>query len=97
MPIKQKQVILRLDPSYKKCPSCGEVNVLRRSRTKNIFENLLRLTKIYKMYRCRKCNWRGALSTVIITTQSFKNLSVYVIILFFIWYIISKVVGEMYK
>ena len=91
--MKSKKIIFRLDPSYKKCPSCGEVNTLRRSRTKNILEDALKLTGVYKMYRCRKCNWRGSLSTIVITAQSMKNLSVYVILLAVTIIIIEKVVS----
>lgn len=94
MAVKQTKIILRLDPSYKKCPSCGEVNVLRRSRTKNIFESFLRFTGIYKMYRCRKCNWRGPLSTIVITMQSVKNAIGFAFFLLIIYFLIGIVIKE---
>jgi predicted RNA-binding Zn-ribbon protein involved in translation (DUF1610 family) len=90
-----KKIILRLDPSYKKCPSCGEVNTLRRSRAKTFFENLLKVTGIYKMYRCRKCNWRGPLSTIVITAQTMKNLLIYVLVLLFTLYLISHTITQL--
>lgn len=94
MPIKQKKIILRLDPSYKRCPSCGEVNVLRRSRAKNFWEGALKITGIFRMYRCRKCNWRGALSNVVLTVESIKRLAVYGLFLLFIYLLIGQVVKE---
>jgi predicted RNA-binding Zn-ribbon protein involved in translation (DUF1610 family) len=90
-----KKVLLRLDPSYRRCPSCGEVNTLRRSRAKNFFENTLKFSGIYKMYRCRKCNWRGPLSTVVVTSQTLKNLVIYMFVLMLTLYVISKAIGSL--
>jgi len=90
--MKSKKILLRFDPSYNKCPSCGEVNTLRRSRTKNLWENILKATGIYKMYRCRKCNWRGALSTIVVTAQSLKNLVSYLVVLAITLFIILQVI-----
>lgn len=94
MPFKQKKIILRLDPSYKRCPSCGEVNVLRRSRAKNFWESTLKFTGIYRMYRCRKCNWRGPLSNVVVTFESLKKIALFGLLLYFIYLLIGQVVKE---
>ena len=88
MSMPSKKILFRFDPAYKKCPSCGEINTLRRSRTKNVWESILKATGIYKMYRCRKCNWRGALSTIIITSRNIKNISIFIVIMTALVYLI---------
>ncbi len=75
---KTTSIVFRRDPTYGKCPGCGKYNTLRRSRTRNIRESILKLTTIYKVYRCRDCGWRGFLSTLTITSQTFKNLLIYI-------------------
>ncbi len=89
-----RKVLLRLDPSYKRCPSCGDVNTLRRSRAKNFYENVLKVTRVYKMYRCRKCNWRGPISTLIITKQTLRNLAIYIAMVLLTLFIVSRAIGN---
>jgi hypothetical protein len=40
------------------CPKCGSGDV-HRSRTKTIWEGWRQTLTGKRMYRCRKCNWRG--------------------------------------
>ncbi len=94
---QSKKVLLRLDPSYKRCPSCRDVNTLRRSRAKNLFENILKFTGIYKVYRCRKCNWRGPLSTIIVTKNTVKNIAIYAAVIWFALYVVSRVISSLDK
>ncbi len=42
-----------------KCPSCAGENTLRNSRPRNTKEKLLHLVAFIKIYKCRKCGWRG--------------------------------------
>jgi len=43
-------------------------------------EKLIKATKLYKIYRCKSCGWRGYLATIIITTKSIKIFFWYVLI-----------------
>jgi uncharacterized protein with PIN domain len=72
-----RQVLFLRDPGYAKCPSCNSVNSLHRSRNRNLKEKLILATKLYKMYRCKSCGWRGALATIIITKKTIKMLLMY--------------------
>lgn len=94
MALKTRKIFFHIDPSFKKCPSCGETNSLRRSRTKNLRENLMKYTQLIKIYRCRKCNWRGPLSTLVITKQSIKNLLIYIVVLLFTLAVVYKLIQE---
>jgi len=75
--MKSHKIIFRKNPVYGKCPSCSEENVIKRSRSRNNFEKLLKLTSFFKTYRCAKCGWRGNLPTFVVTSDSLKNLLFY--------------------
>lgn len=74
------QILFLRDPGYAKCPSCKNVNSLHRSRARDMKEKLIKATKLYKIYRCKSCGWRGYLATIIITTKSIKIFFWYVLI-----------------
>lgn len=42
------------------CPACGAE--AHRSHTRGITEKLFRYTSGYRIYRCKKCQWRGWVS-----------------------------------
>ncbi len=42
------------------CKKCGEYR-LYRSRSKNIFEKIIKKILPLRTYRCHNCNWRGFL------------------------------------
>lgn len=75
-----RQVLFFRDPGYAKCPNCKSVNSLHRSRARSAKEKLIQATKLYKMYRCKGCGWRGALATIILTKKMLKLLFMYIII-----------------
>lgn len=75
-----RQVLFFRDPGYAKCPSCKSVNSLHRSRARSAKEKLIQVTKLYKMYRCKSCGWRGALATIILTKKMLKLLFMYIVI-----------------
>ena len=75
-----KQILFLRDPGYAKCPSCKNVNSLHRSRARTTKEKLIKATKLYKIYRCKTCGWRGYLATIIITTKSIKHILMYLTI-----------------
>jgi hypothetical protein len=39
------------------CPACGAE--ARRSHSRGIAEKLFRYSSGYRIYRCKKCQWRG--------------------------------------
>lgn len=73
-------VIVRREPGLAKCPSCGKFNELRRSKGRNAWENFIRSTTIWKVYRCNACGWRGYMSTYALTWQSLRNFFYYLLL-----------------
>lgn len=41
------------------CPHCGKFGTLHRSRSRNIYEKLVKFFLPYKIYKCSECGWRG--------------------------------------
>jgi predicted RNA-binding Zn-ribbon protein involved in translation (DUF1610 family) len=73
---------LRKDAVFDICPECKSVGVLRRSRPRNLWERIVKSSRVLNYYRCRECGWRGMKSNF-----SLKKLSLRVI-LFYIAFIL---------
>lgn len=80
-----KKILFLRDAGFTQCPSCKNVSSLHRSRARSLKEKFIKATKLYNIYRCKICGWRGYLVTIIITTQTIK--------LFFMYFAIALVSG----
>jgi len=74
------KILYSRDPGYAKCPNCHAVNSIHHSRVRNLKEKLINATKLYKMYRCKSCGWRGSMATIIVTKKSIKIFLMYIVI-----------------
>jgi predicted RNA-binding Zn-ribbon protein involved in translation (DUF1610 family) len=74
------KIIVVKDPVFGKCPDCGAIGTLHRSRARNTKERLIKALTPFKIYRCKKCGWRGYRSTVTLTMGSLKALLFYLIL-----------------
>jgi predicted RNA-binding Zn-ribbon protein involved in translation (DUF1610 family) len=52
------KLFIRRNILLNRCPGCNSIATLRRSRSRNLFERVLKLIKL-KPYVCRECGWRG--------------------------------------
>ena len=75
------KVLVNMNPQFGKCPQCKSVGTLHRSRTKNMYEQIIRRTTFLKTYRCKECGWRGFRSTLIFTRKSIRHIIIYSIII----------------
>jgi predicted RNA-binding Zn-ribbon protein involved in translation (DUF1610 family) len=75
--MKNHKSIFKKNPLFDKCPSCGEMNSLHRSHTRNWKEGLIKKFSFFKIYRCTKCGWRGYLSTININFSTLKFVVYY--------------------
>jgi predicted RNA-binding Zn-ribbon protein involved in translation (DUF1610 family) len=75
---------LMKDPSFDKCPECGSVATLRRSRPQNTIESLVKSTGLFNYFRCRNCGWRGIRSNFSLKKISVKNAFVYLALMLFV-------------
>ncbi|MGB8320398.1 MAG: hypothetical protein WCE54_19860 [Ignavibacteriaceae bacterium] len=88
--MKTRKILLRRNPLYEKCPSCSAPNSMRRSRSRNAYENIIKHTTFFKTYRCAKCGWRGYLSNFSITADSVKSLVLYLVLAIAAGYIVLQ-------
>ncbi|NCQ17291.1 MAG: hypothetical protein COZ80_08450 [Ignavibacteria bacterium CG_4_8_14_3_um_filter_37_9] len=72
-----RQILFLRDPGYTRCPSCKNVSSLHRSRARSFKEKLIKATKLYKIYRCKTCGWRGYFATIVITKKDIKLFFMY--------------------
>jgi predicted RNA-binding Zn-ribbon protein involved in translation (DUF1610 family) len=60
-----------------KCPSCAGENTLRKSRSRNSKEKLLQLVAFLKIYKCKKCGWRGWKINFSMDAKMIKKIALY--------------------
>ncbi len=95
--MSEEKILFQKNPAFDKCPSCGELFSLRRSHSRNSFENILKFTGIFKIYRCKKCGWRGTKSTFTLKVSSLKLLLWYAILIIITAGIVRIVITKFVK
>lgn len=86
------KVLIHRNPQYGKCPACKKTGTLHRSRSHNIFEQIVQLVSIIKIYRCKECGWRGFRSIIVITKKSVKSIFVYLVLILFAAFIVRYII-----
>ena len=79
--MKIKNLEFKKDSTFDKCPKCGKVGKLHRSRGRNWFEHALKKTGVWDVYRCRECGWRSYKSNFSLRKLSFKTLAIYLLLI----------------
>lgn len=79
--MSKSAVLMKRNPSFGGCPSCKELNTLKKSHSRNTKEKIVNGIGVYHTYRCTKCGWRGYLTSVALTLNSIKKLLIYLSIL----------------
>ncbi|MCX7878235.1 MAG: hypothetical protein N2510_06275 [Ignavibacteria bacterium] len=87
----QLKIFLKTFPETTACPSCGKIGTIRRSRSRNLFETILKATNIISPYKCRECGWRGYQKKYTMNFNSFITLGIYIILILLSVYIITAV------
>jgi len=90
----QLKIFFKAFPETSKCPSCGKIGTIRRSRTKNFAEFLVKSSGVANLYKCRECGWRGPLKKYTVNKYSFVTLIFYAILIFSVAYIITNVLKK---
>jgi predicted RNA-binding Zn-ribbon protein involved in translation (DUF1610 family) len=90
----QLKVFFKAFPETAKCPSCGKVGTIRRSRARNIFENTIKYSGLASVYKCRECGWRGVLRRYTMNRYSFITLFFYAALVFIVAYIINAILQK---
>ncbi|MGK9476640.1 hypothetical protein [Melioribacter sp. OK-6-Me] len=92
--MKYYKIFISKDPQYSRCPKCNAEFTLHRSRARNMIEQIIKKITYFKIYRCRQCGWRGYLSTIVITSESFKAILVYSFLILFTAYVVKILIGR---
>jgi phage FluMu protein Com len=79
--MSKSAVLMKRNPSFGGCPSCKELNTLKKSHSRNTKEKIVNGIGVYHTYRCTKCGWRGYLTSVALTLHSIKKILIYLSIL----------------
>jgi len=90
----QLRIFFKTFPETTKCPSCRRVGTIRRSRARNLFETLVKSSKMAGSYKCRDCGWRGILKKYTINRYSIITMTFYIILILLVAYIISMVLQK---
>jgi len=90
----QLRIFFKTFPETTKCPSCGRVGTIRRSRARNLFETTVKATRLASLYKCRDCGWRGVLKKYTFNRYSVITLAFYIILILAVAYIITTVLKK---
>lgn len=85
------------DPSFDKCPECGNIATLRRSRPKSFFERIVKSTQVLNYYRCRNCAWRGIRANITFKKISWKNVFIYTGLILFVAFLTRFIITRFIK
>jgi predicted RNA-binding Zn-ribbon protein involved in translation (DUF1610 family) len=87
----QLKIFFKTYPETSRCPSCGKIGAIRRSRTKNFMEATLKSTRLANLFKCRECGWRGVLIKYTVNKYSFITFFLYAILIVSVAYVIRQV------
>lgn len=90
----QLRILFNAYPETSKCPSCSKIGKIRRSRSRNIIERIIRATRIFGIYKCRECGWRGYLRRYIFNYYSLITASFYLLLIISIAFIITIILRK---
>lgn len=82
-------LFVRRNAQLARCPNCGKIASLRRSRSRNMVEKLLRRIKLTP-YFCQSCGWRGKIFSYRFGKNFLRLVIIYIILMLASAYIVQK-------
>ncbi|MCX6157124.1 MAG: hypothetical protein NTY74_03990 [Ignavibacteriae bacterium] len=83
------KLFIKKNVQLARCPNCNTIASLRRSRSRNIFEKIIKKLKI-SAYFCQSCGWRGRLLTFKLSRNFFKLIFFYIMTMVVSAYIVLR-------
>jgi hypothetical protein len=90
----QLRIFFKAYPETSSCPSCARIGTIRRSRSRNLLEMTVKATRLFGVYKCRDCGWRGYLKKFSFNVYSLLTASFYLLLIISVAYIITKVLKQ---
>jgi hypothetical protein len=90
----QLRIFFKTYPETSRCPSCSKIGKIRRSRSRNIFETAIKVSRLWGLYKCRECGWRGILSKYTFNYYSIITFVFYSALIFIVAYVITKILKK---
>lgn len=79
------------------CPVCFSGGKVYRSRARNNFERIINSSKIFSMYRCHECGWRGIRLRKIKFKFNLISLINYILIVLVSYFVILFILKQVFK
>ena len=83
------RLFVRKNTQLARCPNCGKIASLRRSRTRNLFEKFFKRLK-FSPYFCQSCGWRGKIFSYRFGKNFLQLLLIYILLMIASAYIVQK-------
>lgn len=87
-------IFIKRDAVFQKCPDCRTAGYIRASRSRNLIETIVKKITFFKIYRCKKCGWRGYKSSIVLTSESFKTLLMYLFVALICAYAVKFIIKK---
>jgi predicted RNA-binding Zn-ribbon protein involved in translation (DUF1610 family) len=88
------KIFYKTFPETSRCPACGKIGTVRRSRSRNFFESILKASNVFGIYKCKECGWRGIQKKISLNRYSLVTIVFYSGLILTVAYIISKVLKK---
>lgn len=79
--LRRARAYYNINPAMQNCPSCKSPGSLMRSHSRSTLEKIFNKLTFYKIYRCKKCGWRGRKRTIAITSKSLLIMALYIVLI----------------
>ncbi|MFA5404283.1 MAG: hypothetical protein WC358_05060 [Ignavibacteria bacterium] len=83
------RLFVRKNVQLARCPNCGKIASLRRSRTRNFIEKISKKIKL-SPYFCQSCGWRGKIFSYKTSKNFFQLIILYATLMILSAYIVQK-------
>lgn len=83
------RILYRTDPRVHSCPDCNKPGTLKKSRSRNILEKIIKIISPLSTFRCKECGWRGYKSAYLFTSKSLQAIFIYLILFLVTSYLVS--------
>ena len=80
------RLFVKKDMRNQSCPSCKNRNSLKRKRSTNIFEKILKFFN-YGTYFCKECSWRGRIFSYKPSKKFYINLLAYIVLIILTYFL----------